>query len=194
MLIDNASHHWSVDTQPKTHRIMVLGPLHTRDWEPVSITLQALSLVENPELVQVRLRLRDQWSMWIEGGCQVYMDPYMASNGSCFMVTWTILRNNLLEVGLTHDRETIALRTLTTVVLFCSIMCKDPHCRPGQHMTSHQTWGSVTTLHDFGGVLGQHLDTFFWALTISSSRLLAHVWSGPQTNPIYHTFGDVVLP
>ena len=47
------------------------------------------------------------------------------------------------------------------------------------HMTSHYTWGFVTTLHDFGGVLGRWpLDTFFWALTISWSRLLARMWSG----------------
>ena len=52
--------------------------------------------------------------------------------------------------------------------------------RARSHMTSHYTWGSVTTLHDFGGVLGRPLDTFFWALTISWSRLLARVWSGPQ--------------
>ena len=32
-------------------------------------------------------------------------------------------------------------------------------------MTSHYTWGSITTLHDFKGVLGRPLDTFFWALT-----------------------------
>ena len=31
------------------------------------------------------------------------------------------------------------------------------------------------TLHDVGGVLGQPLDTLFWALTISWSRLLARV-------------------
>jgi len=42
------------------------------------------------------------------------------------------------------------------------------------------TWGYVTTLHDRGGVLGRHLDTFFWALTILRSRLLACVWSGPK--------------
>ena len=84
-------------------------------------------------------------------------------------------------------------------------------------MTSHYTWESVTTLHDFGGVLGRPFDTFFglsqfhghyswlvcevalrtwmncqypdecahighfvWALTISRSRLLACVWSGPK--------------
>jgi hypothetical protein len=35
--------------------------------------------------------------------------------------------------------------------------------------------GSVTTLHDVGGVLGQLLDTFLWALTISRSRQSARV-------------------
>jgi hypothetical protein len=43
----------------------ILGPLHTWDWEPVTITLQALSLAEKAEPVQVRftLRLRDQQSI-----------------------------------------------------------------------------------------------------------------------------------
>jgi hypothetical protein len=36
----------------------------------------------------------------------------------------------------------------------------------------------MTSLHDFEGVLGQPLDTFFWAPTISWSWLLARVWSG----------------
>ena len=31
----------------------------------------------------------------------------------------------------------------------------------------------MTTLHDFGGVLGRPWGTFFWALTVSWSRLLA---------------------
>jgi hypothetical protein len=63
----------------------------------------------------------------MQDGCKVYMDSYMASKGSCFMVTWTILKNHLLEVGLTHTQETMALRTLTTINLFCFIMYEDPH-------------------------------------------------------------------
>ena len=47
-------------------------------------------------------------------------------------------------------------------------------------MTSHYTWGSVSTLHDFEGALGCPLDTSFWAFRISWSRLLDHVWSGPK--------------
>ena len=54
----------------------------------------------------------------MQDGCKVYMDSYMASNESCFMVTWTIFKNLLLEVSLTQNRETMALQTLTTVDLF----------------------------------------------------------------------------
>jgi hypothetical protein len=54
--------------------------------------------------------------------------------------------------------------------------------RAWSQMASHYPWGSVTTLHDFGGVLGQPSDTFFWSLTSSWSRLLACVWSGPLWN------------
>ena len=106
-----------------------LWPLHTRDWEPVTSTLQALSLVEKMEPVQVRftLCLRDQRSMWMQDGCKVYMDSYMASNESCFMVTWTIFNNHLLEVSLTQNQETMALWMLTTIDLFYFIMHEDLH-------------------------------------------------------------------
>ena len=43
---------------------------------------------------------------------------YMASDGSCFMATWNIFKNQLLKVGLTPNWETMALQTLTTVGLF----------------------------------------------------------------------------
>jgi hypothetical protein len=58
---------------------------------------------------------------------KVYMDSYMASNGSCFMVTWTIFKTHLLEVGLTQNRETMALQTLTTVDSIDFIMREDPY-------------------------------------------------------------------
>ena len=63
----------------------------------------------------------------MQDGCRVYMDSYMALNGLCFMVIWIIFKNHLLEVGLTQNRETMALQTLTTVDLFYFIMCEDPH-------------------------------------------------------------------
>ena len=73
--------------------------------------------------------LRDQRSKWMQGGCRVYMESYMASNGSCFMVTWTTFKKHLLEVGLTQNTETMALQMFTTVDLFYFVMIKDPHDR-----------------------------------------------------------------
>ena len=35
----------------------------------------------------------------MQDGCKIYMDSYMAPNGSCFMVTGNIFENHLLEVG-----------------------------------------------------------------------------------------------
>ena len=58
-------------------------------------------------------------------GCGVYVDLYMALTRSCFMVTWTNFKHHLLEVGLTQNRETMALRTLVTIGLFYFIMCED---------------------------------------------------------------------
>ena len=86
------------------------------------------SFVEKVETVQVHFtpRLRDQWSMWMQDGCKVYMDSYVASNGSCFMVTWIVFKNHVSEVGLAQNRETMALRMLTAVDLFYFIMCEDP--------------------------------------------------------------------
>jgi hypothetical protein len=60
-------------------------------------------------------------------GRKVCMDSYVASNGSCFMVTWTIFNNHLMEVGLTQNLDTMALQALTTIGLFYFIMRKDLH-------------------------------------------------------------------
>jgi hypothetical protein len=43
------------------------------------------------------------------------------------MITWTISKNHLLEVGLTQNRETMALRMLTIVDLLYFNVCEDPH-------------------------------------------------------------------
>ena len=109
--------------------------------------------------------------------------------GSCFMVTWTIFKNYLLEACLTQNRETMTLQHLTTIHLFYFSMCGDRAAwieihwnsiwlRRPSHMTSHDTWEPLTALHEFGSVLRRPLDTSF-GLTISWSRLLAHMRSGP---------------
>ena len=62
----------------------------------------------------------------MQDGCKVYMD-YMAPNGSCFMITWTMIKNHMLEVCLTQKWETMALQMLAAVGLFYFIMREDPH-------------------------------------------------------------------
>ena len=137
------------------------------------------------------LHLRDQPSMWMQDGCKVYMDAYMASNGSCFMLNLTTLNNHLSKVGLTKNRETMALRTLTTV----DLLYFEHFWRPTWieihwivfgwgfnpiwlHTTLEGPWLHYMNLEVCWDGL---LDTFVWALTISWSRLLAHVWSDPKS-------------
>ena len=79
----------------------------------MTITIQALSLVGKAEQVQVR-------NTTLRG-------TNMASNGSCFMVTWTFLKNHLLEVGPTQNQETMTLRMINIVDLLYFIMCEDLH-------------------------------------------------------------------
>ena len=87
----------------------------------------------------------------------------MASKGSNYMVTWIIFKNHLLEVGLTQNWETMALQTLTTIDLFYSTICEDPHehnviettCswRPGHiwlHTTLEDPWPHYMILKAFG--------------------------------------------
>jgi hypothetical protein len=63
----------------------------------------------------------------MQDGCKVYMDSDMASNGSCFMVTWIVFKKHLFEVGLTQNWKIMVLRKLTTVGLFYFNMCVDSH-------------------------------------------------------------------
>ena len=158
-----------------------MGPLYTWDWVPVTITLQALSLVEKAELVQVRftLRLRDQRSMWMQDGCKIYMDTYMASSGSCFMVTWTMFKNHLLEVGLTQNQGIMAFQMLTTIDVFYFIMCEHPH--EWKFIEKHLLEGPITydfTLHLW---IRDHTTWFWrcvgdglWTLSFGLSQLHGH--------------------
>ena len=60
----------------------------------------------------------DVKSTWIPTWRQ--LDHVSWSLGSCFMLTWTIFKNRLLEVGPTQKMETMALRTpLIYSILSC---------------------------------------------------------------------------
>ena len=165
-----------------------IGPLHTQDWEPVTITLQHSHWWKQRSRSKLAW-LRGQWSMWMQDGCKVYMNSYMALDGSCFMVSWTIFNNHLLEVGLTQIRRPQHFRTLTTVGLLHFIMCEDPHERKFIELAFGWVPNHIwlhTTLEDpwphyiiFGGVLGWPFNTFLW------SQLLARVWSDPYIWAVY---------
>ena len=171
----------------------VWGPLYTRDWEPMTSTLQALSLVGKAELVQVcfTLRLRDQQSMWMQHGCRLYTHLHGVLQG----IEWTMFHGHLdyFQKPLLGGRPNTKPKYHGTpnthncwFILVHHVWGSawiETHrnniwLRARSFMTSHYTWGFVTTLHDCGGVLGRPLDTFSWALTNSWSRLLARVWSG----------------
>ena len=124
--------------------------------------------------------LEDQRSMWMQDGCKVYMDFTWHRMGSCSMVTWTIFKHRLLEVGLTQNRENVAFRTLTTVDLLYFNMCEDlyewksieiAYDRGPNHIWLH------TTL-DFGGVFGTAFEHFL--LGSHNFMAMARVWSGPK--------------
>jgi hypothetical protein len=74
------------------------GPLHTRDWEPMTMTLQALSLLER----RSRSKFASHSAWRTNRVCECMMDvkstwiPTWHQNGSCFMVTWTTFKNHLL--------------------------------------------------------------------------------------------------
>ena len=129
--------------------------------------------------------------MWMQDGCNVYMDSHMASNGSCFVVTWTIFKSIFWRGGRLNtkqgDHGTPNTHNCWFILIhhgwglaWIEIYWDSIWLRARSHMTSHYTWGFVTILHDFGGVLGRPLDTFFWALTISWSWLLGSCVKWPR--------------
>ena len=121
------------------------------------------------------------------GGCKVYTYSYITSNESCFMVTWTVFMNNFFEVGLTQNRETMALWNISRPSInFILFICEDPTwiecikiafgCRPG-HMWLHTTLESPWP-HNM--ILGRPLHTSFGLsqLLHGHGSWLVCVWSG----------------
>ena len=84
------------------------------------------------------------------------------------MVTWISFQNHLLEVGTKPGDRVTPNAHNHWFILFYHVWgptWKKIHwngiwLRAWTHTASHYTWGSGTTLHAFGGVLGRPLDTF----------------------------------
>ena len=66
-----------------------------------------------------QVRLRDHVSKWMQDGCRSYMDSYVASNGKCFTVTRSILKNHLLEVGLINTNPEDHYPLLIHYIISC---------------------------------------------------------------------------
>jgi hypothetical protein len=171
-----------------------LGPLHTRDQEPLPLHFKHSHRWKRRSRSKFALHY-DAWGA--NGVCECKMDvksTWIPTWHRMDHVSWSLglfSKNHFLEGGRpnrrpgdhgtpnTHNRWFIPFSHVWGPTWI------DAHwnsiwLRARSHMTSHYTRGCVTTLHDdFGGVLGRPLDTFFWALTISWSRLLAHVWNDP---------------
>ena len=83
-----------------------LWPLHTRDWMPVTLTIQAL-IGGNRGVGPSSLASHYAWGTNGVSECKtdvkVYMDSYMA---------WVIFKSHFLEVGLVQNWETMALLML----------------------------------------------------------------------------------
>ena len=165
---------WSYETQLRAG-IETVGPFTQETESPWPLHFKHSHSWEKAKLVQVRftIRLRDQRRMWMQDGCKVYMDSYMASNGSCFMVTWTIFKNHWPhggQAGLPQNQEIMALGMLTTVGFILiyhvwrpariEIYWNSIGLRTSSHVTSYYTWGCVITLHDFEDVLGRSFFCF----------------------------------
>ena len=121
--------------------------------------------------------------MWMQDGCKVCMDSYVASYGSCFMVTWTILEKYFTEVGLTQNWETMALWMLKTIdFLFYFYHVWGPtrikihwysiwsrawsHTRSGSHCTREDAWPQYMMLEVCWNGL--------WTLSFGLSKLHGH--------------------
>jgi hypothetical protein len=95
----------------------------------------------------------------------------MATNGPCIMVTWTICKNHLLEVGLTHriggthgtpdaHNRWLILFYHAWGLTWLKIHWDNIWLKAQSHMTSHYTWRSMSTRHDFGGGVGTAIGHF----------------------------------
>ena len=102
----NVEVFWSLT--PSTIRATSHTRLRACDHD-ISSTLFGGKGGAGPSSLHTSLRGPTECKCGMQDGCRVYMDSYMASNGSCFMVIWAIFKNHLLEVDLKQNRETMAL-------------------------------------------------------------------------------------
>ena len=121
------AHHVSFDEEFTPQGVHVDFFIHDDFFRPLGLHLLVWSELERSWPFRPMRDLRMQWLWAFRAISHMRLRAHTASNGSCLMVTWTIFKNQFLEVGLTQNQETMALRTLTTVDLFYLITCEDLH-------------------------------------------------------------------
>ena len=106
-----------------------------------------------------KLCLRDQQNKWMQDGCKVYMESYMALNGSCFMVTCTIFkttswRSALHKTGRPWHFEC----SHAWGPAWINIHQNNIWLRALSHMTSYYTWRDTAWFwRCFGPTFGHFL-------------------------------------
>jgi hypothetical protein len=99
-------------------------PLHTGDREPVN--QYTSSILMGPSSLHTTLEGPTEYvnARWME------KSTWILTWQQTDHVSWSLglfSKTYLLEVALAQNRETMALRNLTTVDLFYFIMCEDQH-------------------------------------------------------------------
>ena len=168
----------------------ILGPLHTRDWEPVTIALLALSLVEKGDV-------NAHYAWGINGVCQCKMDvksTWISIWHRMDHVSWSLglfSNNHLLEVGLTQTGRPCHSECLLWLIYSIFIMCEDSH--ENKFVEIVFDWGlTYIWLHSTLEGLWPHYSTCFWRclqtafgnfLLSSHKSMVATLgscmWSGP---------------
>ena len=150
--------------QPRaTFLFRATSPTRLRARGPWPLHFEHTHSWEKAEPVQDRftLRLRDQRSEWMQDGCKVYMDLSMASNGSCFHGHLDYIQSRLLEVGITQNRETTAIRNLTALQYPAWLEIHWKSIWLSSQWLHTALKGPRPHLHDCRSALGRPLDTSF---------------------------------
>jgi hypothetical protein len=97
----------------------------------------------------------------VQDGCKLYMDSYMASNGSRFMVTWTLFKNHLFGgrpnmKPWDHDTPTVHNRWF---ILFLSCVRT---CMHRNSLKQHLVEGPITYDFPLHLRVRDHTTTWCW--------------------------------